>query len=138
MSHPRRVGAMIEVRATGDLTADPVERQTRAGRPCWTATLRVPAGPDSLLIGLTVFSETAGAWLAPLRKGAKIACAGTLEPAAWTGRDGQERTGWRLTATEVLSVHRARKRREAERRDDQAAGTRQAGQPLPEGGWLDA
>lgn len=132
---------MIEALTTGELIADPVERQTRTGKPFWTATLRVPAGSESILVGLAVFSETAGGRLAQLRKGAKLAAAGTLEPATWTGKDGTERTGWRLTASELLSVHQARKRRETERRDDdQADDTRPTRRTPPHGDprWLDA
>ena len=133
---------MIEALTTGELIADPVERTTRAGKPFWTATLRVPAGADSsILVGLAVFSASAGARLAQMHKGSKIAAAGTLEPATWTAKDGSERTGWRLTAAEILSVYQARKRRETEPRDDdQADDTRQTGRLPPQGDprWLDA
>jgi single-stranded DNA-binding protein len=73
----------------------------------------VPAGGEALFIGLTTFSETAGERLERLHKGATVAAAGTLEATAWTGKDGAERKGWRLTATEVLSAYQARKRRDA-------------------------
>jgi len=128
---------MIEALTTGELIADPQERTTRTGKPFWTATLRVPAGTDSILVGLAVFSASAGARLVQMRKGAKIAAAGTLEPATWTGKDGQERTGWRLTAGEILSVHQARKRRETE--TSPRDGDR-AGRTPPDGDarWLDA
>lgn len=64
-----------------------------------------------------------------------------VERTTWTAKDGSERSGWRLTAAEILSVHQARKRRETEPRDDdQADDTRQTGRMPPQGDprWLDA
>jgi len=132
---------MIEALTTGELIADPVERTTRAGKPFWTATLRVPAGADSILVGLTVFSASAGARLAQMHKGAKIAAAGTLEASVWSGRDGEERKGWRLTAVEILSVYQARKKRETETGRDEAGQEEDRTRRAPPAGdarWLDA
>jgi len=102
------IGALIQ----GELIADPQARTASNGKPFWTVTVRVPAGPEALFVGVTAFSETAGERLMRLHKGSAVAAAGTLEATAWTGNDGAERKGWRLTATEVLSVYQARKRRE--------------------------
>ena len=104
------IGALVQ----GDLVSDPVGRTTAKGGRFLTATLRVPAGAEALFIGIACFSESGCERLAKLHKGATVAAAGTLELAAWLGKDGAERTGWRLTATEILSVYQARKRREAE------------------------
>lgn len=126
---------MIEALTTGELISDPQERTARTGKSFWTATLRVPAGNESILIGLTTFSETAGSRLAQMHKGAKIAAVGTLEQYVWTGREGDERKGWRLTAAEILSVHQARKRRQTEPRDDDRDGSVP---PQGDPRWLDA
>ena len=104
---------MISALITGDLISDPVERTTAKGAPFVTATMRVPAGADALLVGIATFDRTAGERLAKLHKGASVAVAGTLEATEWE-KDGETRKGWRLTATEVLSVYQARKRREVE------------------------
>lgn len=105
---------MICALIQGDLTADPVSRATRDGKPFVTATVRVPAGPEALFVGIGTFSETAGERLMKLHKGSAVAAVGTLEATVWTAQDGSERRGWRLTASEVLSVFQARKRRETE------------------------
>lgn len=105
---------MISALVQGELIADPVQRTTRAGKPYTTATMRVAAGADALFIGVGAFETEAAERLARLRKGSSVAAAGTLEQSVWTAKDGTERTGWRLTAVEVLSVHQARKRRKAE------------------------
>jgi single-stranded DNA-binding protein len=103
---------MIAALVQGTLAADPVERATSAGKPYWTANVRVPAGGDALFIGLATFEPVAGERLMRLAKGAAVAATGALEQSSWRGKDGEERTGWRLTAHEVLSVHQARKRAE--------------------------
>jgi single-stranded DNA-binding protein len=103
------IGALIQ----GDLTSDPVARTGASGKAFWTANVRVPTGTEALFIGLTTFSETAGERLMRLHKGSTVAAAGTLEPTAWTGKDGAERRGWRLTAAEVITVYEATKRRKA-------------------------
>lgn len=103
---------MIAAMIQGELSADPMERIASNGKPFWTVTVRVAAGAEVLFVGLTTFSETAGARLIKLSKGAAIAATGPLESSVWTDREGNERKNWRLTAIEVLSVYQARKRRE--------------------------
>ena len=102
---------MIAALVQGELVADPTARTASNGKPYWTVTMRVPAGAEALFIGISTFSESAGARLMQLHKGATLAAAGTLEATVWTAKDGTERGGWRLTATEVLTVYAATKRR---------------------------
>jgi len=104
---------MIAALVKGDLISEPVERTTAKGAPFVTATVRVPAGADALLVGIATFDRTAGERLAKLHKGASVAAAGTLEATEWE-KDGETRPGWRLTATEILTVYAARRRRETE------------------------
>lgn len=110
---------MIGANVYGTLTADPIERQTQAGKPFVTATLRVAAGSDALFIGVAAFDPTAAARLMQMRKGGVVAACGVLEQTSWTAKDGESRTGWRLTASEVLTAYAAtKKRRAAEGHDD--------------------
>lgn len=101
------IGAVVQ----GTLVADPVERQTQAGKPFTTANLRVPAGEDAIFVGVASFEPTAAARLLKMRKGGTVAACGVLEQNTWTAKDGSERTGWRLTASEVLTAYGATKRR---------------------------
>lgn len=103
------IGALI----SGTLVADPVERTTREGKPFTTATLRVPAGEDAIFIGVAAFDQAAAARLAQMRKGGNVSACGVLEQTRWTGKDGAERTGWRLTANEIMSAYSATKKRRA-------------------------
>ncbi|MEI7443383.1 MAG: hypothetical protein WCK28_00695 [Burkholderiales bacterium] len=108
---------MMAALLTGTLVVDPVERTAASGRPYWTTTMQVPTGSDAMLVGVAVFSESAGERLMRLCKGSPLAAAGTMEPHEWTTRDGETRRGWRLTASEVLTVHEARRRREPAREE---------------------
>lgn len=101
------IGALI----SGDLAADPVERQTRKGERFVTATARVPAGDGAVFVGIAAFGATAAERLAKLRKGSPVSAAGVLEQTTWTTQAGEARTGWRLTASEVLSAYQATKKR---------------------------
>lgn len=101
------IGALI----SGDLVADPVERTTRKGERFVTATARVPAGDDAVFVGIAAFDAAAADRLAKLRKGSPVSAAGVLEQTSWTTQAGEVRTGWRLTASEVLSAYQATKKR---------------------------
>lgn len=102
---------MIGAVVSGTLVADPVERTTREGKPFVTATARVAAGEDAIFVGVAAFEPTAAARLLQMRKGGAVAACGVLEQTAWTANDGSERTGWRLTASEVLTAYGATKKR---------------------------
>lgn len=101
------IGALI----SGDLIADPVQRATHDGKGFVTATIRVPAGDNALLVGVAAFDGAPAERLAKLRKGSPVAVAGILEQTSWTTRDGETRNGWRLTAGEILSAYQATKKR---------------------------
>lgn len=110
---------MIGALVSGTLISDPVERRTREGKPFMTATLRVPAGEDPVFVGVAAFEPNAAARLAQMSKGGNVAACGVLEQNTWTDKAGAERTGWRLTASEVLTAYAATKRRrQAEGSDD--------------------
>ncbi len=104
---------MISALIKGELASDPTERTTANGVRFWTANVRVPAGAETFFVSLATFSETAGERLAVLRKGSTLAATGVLEATAWVGKDGASRAGWRLTASEILTVYSASKKRKA-------------------------
>lgn len=105
---------MIAALVQGTLAGDPAERSAANGSPFWTANLRVPAGAESMFLGLATFDAIAGARLMKLSKGSALAATGVFEQTAWQDKEGNERAGWRLTASEILSVNQARKRRTEE------------------------
>ena len=127
---------MIGALVSGTLANDPQERATKSGNPMAVASLRVSAGAEALFVSVTAFDSEACARLLALRKGSSVSAAGALEATVWTGSDGAERKGWRLTAVEVLSAYQANKRRAAAAPAPDVAPGREAhrmwGDGLPE------
>lgn len=115
---------MISALITGELADDVTRRETKAGNAMWTASMRVSVGEGVVFVSLAVFDEEAGARLERLHKGSPLSAVGTLAQTRWVDkRTQQERTGWRLTATEILSVLQARRAtRPAEPPDDPPDG----------------
>ena len=132
---------MIEACIRGELAADPAHRSSSDSRPFVNVTLRVLAGAETLLVSVAIFDAADRERVATLRKGARIVASGPLEVVAWTGRDGEERRGWRLTAREVITVNAGQRGRPAA----PACRTKQL-RPLPrrtlppvgDARWLDA
>ncbi|MCC7414278.1 MAG: single-stranded DNA-binding protein [Gammaproteobacteria bacterium] len=112
---------MIGAVVSGTLVGDPVERTTRTGARYVTVTVRVPAGDDAQLIGVAAFDQRAAERLMQMRAGGAVSACGVMEPTRWTGRDGAERTGWRMTASEIMTAYGAgqRRRRSAEGDSDE-------------------
>lgn len=104
---------MIGALLSGELSGEPTERTASNGNRYWTASARVAAGGEAIFVGITAFDAKAGARLMTLHKGSSIAAVGTLEATSWTDKTRAERKGWRLLAHELLTVHQARKRRDA-------------------------
>lgn len=106
---------MIHALVQGELAADPKQRTSAAGKAFITAQMKTTAGDESLLIGLAAFGST-GDKLGALKKGDALAVTGALKPNVWTDREGQERRGWNLTATAVLTLYEVGKRKKAVQR----------------------
>lgn len=104
---------MISALIQGDLIADPKPRTTTAGKPFATATVRVAAGAESILINLTAFSESVQSALLRLKSGDSLAASGSMELNIWQDREGKEHRDWRLTAHQIMTVYEMSKRRKA-------------------------
>lgn len=103
---------MIEALIQGQVVGEPQMRQTREGKPFVTAAVRVSAGDgEAFFVSLSTFSEPAGERLAALSLGASLSAVVAFEQYQYRGKDGTDKSGWRLTATEVMSVYKARRRR---------------------------
>ncbi len=103
---------MIRASLYGRLGADPVERQTKNDKLMVTASLAVSAGrPDAdeetQWFNLISFGRAAET-LARHQKGGLLAAMGPLYRTRFTGRDGQDRQGWSLTAESVVSARTVR------------------------------
>jgi len=104
---------VLSVLIEGTLTAAPVQRTTVKGQPFATAKLRA-SGEDGETVWCSVITFHADAVeaLAGLGSGDSVAIAGHASISTWE-KDGEHRAGLKVTATRVLSVYAAGKKRGA-------------------------
>lgn len=102
---------MLSVLIEGTLTAAPVQRTTVKGQPFATAKIR-EAGEDGETVWCSVITFNADAveGLAALTSGDSVAIAGHAAISTWE-KGGEHRAGLKVTASRVLSVYAAGKRR---------------------------
>ena len=103
---------MIQASLYGRLGGDPVERKTGGGKVMVTAFLAVnagqaDAGEQTVWFSLVAFGRTAEL-LIRHRKGDLLAAMGPLYRTRFTGRDGENREGWSLTAAAIMSARTVR------------------------------
>jgi len=111
---------MLNILATGTLTADPRQRTSAACKPYATATLRVPCEDgDPLLVSVIAFNADAVAAILALARGDSCAIAGRAKLSAWE-KDGEQRHGLSVVADRVLSAYAAGKQRKATREAEEA------------------
>jgi len=97
--------------AYGRIGADPVQRQSQAGKSWTTATIavRLAEGEESepLWLQVVAFGRTAET-LARHSKGDLVSIAGRLQLNRWRDRDGGEREQLQVIADAVLSARSVR------------------------------
>ena len=105
---------MLSVLIEGTLTAEPVRRTSAAGKPYITASIRAGSeGGESVLCSCIAFDVNVADKLAALSAGDPVAVAGHAGLSQWQGRDGEHRTGLKVTVTRAMSLYDAGKRRSA-------------------------
>lgn len=129
---------MMEALITGKLFGKAEQRTSRGGKAFVTAKVRVPSADDAVFIGVVAFADTVQAALLALDDGEAVALAGTLSAKAWTDRDGNARPSPDLIANQLLTVHHAKRKREAMRPRGEAAsaGLDDGADAWPEGSGL--
>jgi hypothetical protein len=95
----------------GVLKDAPALRTSKAGREFLTATLRVLTGGErgSLFIDVMAFEAGVVESLRVMKAGAPIALSGEMTPTTWTAKDLTTRSGWRLTASAMLTPEMPKK-----------------------------
>ena len=104
---------MIRASLYGRLGGDPIERQTRNGKPMATVSLAVDVGrngadDDTEWFGLVGFGKVAET-LGRHRKGDLLSPMGQLARRRYTDRDGQAREAWSLTTEAIVSARTVRR-----------------------------
>lgn len=89
---------------TGTVSTAPTKRTTSKGSPWVTLAIRVPSGEGSAFVNVAIFDAGLVDDALALREGAAVSVQGRLELRTWQGRDGQERTGLSITATEIMPL----------------------------------
>jgi single-strand DNA-binding protein len=103
---------MIRAAIYGRIGGDPVARTTRNGKAMVTVSLAVDVarpGEDRDIewFSVAAFGATAET-LARHQKGDVAAVSGSLSRSRFTGRDGQERASWSITAESIASARTVR------------------------------
>jgi single-stranded DNA-binding protein len=102
---------VLSVLVEGSLIAAPVSRTSGKGSTFVTAQMRCAAdGGESILVSVIAFGADVADALVSLGKGDALAVAGRASLSRWE-KDGQAHVGLKVTATRVLSVYSAGKRR---------------------------
>lgn len=107
---------MISALITGSIVSDPRSGISKSGTEWSNCVVRCPCGQnretgdaESAFVQIAAFGSEAGK-LARLTKGDSVSAAGALKPTTYQ-KDGQERHGLSLTATEILTAYQIKQRR---------------------------
>lgn len=108
---------MLNILASGILTADPVQRTgSKSGRDFCTASLRVPTdGGEAILCSLIAFDQDVVDALLAHVKTDTLAIAGRAKMNSCASRDGEQQHGLSVVVERVMSVYQVGKQRRAAR-----------------------
>jgi single-strand DNA-binding protein len=101
----------IHALATGSVSQPPTRRTTAKGNPWATFSIRVQTGEGSTFVNVAVFDAGLVDQALLLTEGAAVSVQGKLELRTWQGRDGQERTGLSVTASQIMALTKPEPRR---------------------------
>jgi single-strand DNA-binding protein len=131
----RRRVRVIRAALYGCLGADPMARQTRNGNAMTTVSIAVDVGRGDGSEKTEWFSVVAfGKMADELRrhhKGDLVGLMGQLTRSRFTGRDGQERAEWSLSAESIVSARTVRPGGPRRRVDGSRQASRPSGDALP-------
>jgi single-stranded DNA-binding protein len=100
---------MLSLLATGRLAANPEVRTGPSGRPYTRARLFCQSEGGDVPLSMIAFGAV-GEELATVPAGVAISVSGRFKLAAWTGRDGTQKTGLSVTVDAILYARPPRRR----------------------------
>lgn len=106
----------------GKLLADPEQRTSNAGKPFTTARVAADSDGESVLASVIAFGSTAQQ-LAALGKGDTLAFVGRAKAKAWTGKDGEVKSGLDVVVDQILTPYHLKRRRAAMQGDADSIGS---------------
>lgn len=120
----------LDVLAQGRLVKAAEMRTAKTGKPFAVAKMAVATdGDESMLCSLIAFRGSAAEALLALGAGDACAVAGQAKVTAWTGRDGEAKTGLSIVVEAVLTAYHVKRRRQAVQGD---ANDEEGRTPAPE------
>lgn len=130
---------MIEALISGKLMGTPSQRTGRNGNPFTVANVRVPTGDGAVFCHVIAFSDSARLALLALADGDAVALAGSLKVGTWQAKDGTHHPSLDMTASQVLTVYHAARKRKAMQPEREGGGTgaQQRGKHSPHAEDLD-
>lgn len=96
---------------TGTVQGSPATRSTSKGRPWVSLSIKAQGGEGSAFVSVAVFDSDLVALAEGLTDGETVTAQGRLELRAWTGRDGTERSGLSITASQLMRLEKAPQRK---------------------------
>ncbi|WP_233862967.1 single-stranded DNA-binding protein [Paraburkholderia adhaesiva] len=118
---------MIDALLGGTLAKDPEARTTKTGNAYALATLRVPAGGDTVLFArVMAFDAHVRDELLALAKGDAVSVSGPLELGVWKANDGETRPSVSVVAHAVVSPYHVKRKRSEVQNAQQGAAQRRA------------
>ncbi len=115
----------IECALAGRLTADPVQRTGKSGKPWLAMNVAVGSGDAVKFVSFALFGDSVPEVAERLRKGGRAYVEGKITLRQWTGQDGQSRAGLSVSSFHVVPLGQIGRRRPA-RTKPQAACTNPA------------
>jgi single-stranded DNA-binding protein len=133
---------MTHVLITGTLFRAPEQRQSKAGKPFVSATIRVKDGDTSQFWKVVAFGETAQNELMRLADGDTVSIQGPLKAEVYRPESGDPRLSLGVIADTVMALRQPAKERrpktnDAPRQDTRSRAERCAGAWAPEQGLSD-
>ena len=106
----------IECARSGRLTADPVQRVGKSGKPWLAMSLAVSAGDAVQFLSVALFGHTVPEMAERLHKSDRVYVEGRLHLRTWTDKEGRERTGISVSSFHVVPLAQIGRRRPAKPR----------------------
>jgi hypothetical protein len=104
---------MISALITGRIITDPAFGTTQTDKPFARITVATDVKQEKdVIVSCFVIDPPSIDALRKSKKGDSIAAQGSLEPTHYTGKDGQERSGFALAFARVLTVRAPKRGRE--------------------------
>ena len=101
----------IECALSARLTADPVERVGKSGKPWLAMSMGVGSGDAVQFVSVALFGDTVPEMTGRLCKGDRAYVEGRLQLRTWTDKDGSARAGLSVSSFHVVPLGQIGRRR---------------------------